>query len=59
MGAKRKSYTPQHRVDAARLVIDSGRTIAQVSREIGVGERALPRLLDTGCDYAAVGNVAV
>ncbi|MCH8614261.1 transposase [Arsenicicoccus dermatophilus] len=48
MGAKRKSYTPQHRVDAARLVIDSGRTIAQVSREIGVGERALPPALGHG-----------
>nr|WP_156188232.1 IS3 family transposase [Arsenicicoccus sp. oral taxon 190] len=43
MGAKRKSYTPQYRVDAARLVIDSGRAIAEVSREIGVGEQLLGR----------------
>lgn len=43
MGAKRKSYTPQYRVDAARLVIDSGRSIAQVSRQIGVGEQLLGR----------------
>ena len=43
MGAKRKSYTPKYRQDAAHLVIDSGRTIAQVAREIGVGEQLLGR----------------
>lgn len=39
MGAKRKSCTPSCRRDAARLVIDTGRTIAQIAREIGVGEQ--------------------
>nr|WP_157073296.1 IS3 family transposase [Kribbia dieselivorans] len=43
MGAKRKSYTPKYRQDAARLVIDTGRTIAEVAREIGVGEQLLGR----------------
>ena len=43
MGAKRKQYTPAYRHDAAHLVIDSGRTIAEVSREIGVGEALLGR----------------
>ena len=43
MGAKRKSYTPQDRREAARLVIDTGRTIAEVAREIGVGEQLLGR----------------
>ena len=43
MGAKRKSYTPKYRQDAAHLVIDTGRTIAQVAREIGVGEQLLGR----------------
>ena len=33
MGAKRKSYTPKFRAEAARLVIDSGRTIAEVATE--------------------------
>ena len=36
MGAKRKSFTPQYRRDAAHLVIDSGRTIAAVASEIGI-----------------------
>ena len=43
MGAKRKSYTPQYRRDAAHLVIDSGRTISAVASEIGVGEQLLGR----------------
>ncbi len=43
MGAKRKSYTPKYRAEAARLVIDTGRTIVEVVREIGVGEALLGR----------------
>ena len=43
MGAKRKSYTPKYRGEAARLEIDTGRTIAEVAREIGVGEQLLGR----------------
>jgi transposase len=37
MGAKRKSCTPKYRRNAAHLVIDTGRTIVEVAREIGVG----------------------
>lgn len=40
---KRASYTPEYRREAARLVIDTGRTIAAVAREIGVGEQLLGR----------------
>lgn len=43
MGAKRKKYTPKYRQDAAHLVIDTGRTIVEVAREIGVGEQLLGR----------------
>ncbi len=43
MGAKRKSYIPKYRAEAARLVIDTGRTIVEVAREIGVGEALLGR----------------
>lgn len=43
MGAKRKSYTLAYRQEAARLVIDTGRTIAEVAREIGVGVALLGR----------------
>ena len=40
---KRKTYTPEYRREAARLVIDTGRTTAAVAREIGVGEQLLGR----------------
>jgi transposase len=43
MGAKRKSYSPAYRREAARLVIDTGRRIVEVAREIGVGEALLGR----------------
>ena len=43
MGAKRKSYTPKYRQEAAHLVIDTGRSIAHVARDIGVGEQLLGR----------------
>lgn len=42
-GKKRKSYTPEYRRDAAHLVMDTGRPIATVAREIGVGEQLLGR----------------
>lgn len=40
---KRNRYTPAYRHQAARLVIDTGRTIAEVSREIDVGGQLLGR----------------
>lgn len=42
MGKARK-YTPEFRREAARLVIESDRPIAQVAREIGVGPQLLSR----------------
>ena len=41
--SKRKTYTPEYRREAARLVIDTGRRVAAVAREIGVGEQLLGR----------------
>jgi transposase len=40
---KRRNYTPAYRREAARLVIDTGRPIAHVAKEIGVGEQLLGR----------------
>lgn len=33
---KRRSYTAEYKVEAAHRVIDTGRTIAEVARELGV-----------------------
>lgn len=41
--SKRKTYTPEYRREAARLVIDTGRTIVAVAGEIGVGAQMLGR----------------
>ncbi|WP_413232335.1 transposase [Mycolicibacterium sp. 141076] len=43
MSGKRKKYTPEFREQAARLVIETGRPIAHVAVEIGVGEQLLER----------------
>lgn len=38
---QRRSYTPEYRIEAANLVIDTGRSIAAVAKEIGVGDQTL------------------
>jgi transposase len=43
VSGKRKSYSPAYRREAAHLVIDTGRPIAHVAKEIGVGEQLLGR----------------
>ena len=43
MSHSRRSFTPDYRVEAAHRVIDTDRTIAQVARDIGVGEQLLGR----------------
>jgi len=43
MAHARRSFTPDYRVEAAHRVIDTDRTIAQVARDIGVGEQLLGR----------------
>lgn len=53
---KRKSYTPEYRREAARLVIDTGRTIAAVAREIGVGQQLLGRWVQQERDRGVAGG---
>jgi transposase len=43
MSGKRKRYSPVYRREAAHLVIDTGRPIAHVAKEIGIGEQLLGR----------------
>jgi transposase len=44
MGSRmRRAYTPEYRVEAARLVIDTGRPIAHVARDLGIGAQMLGR----------------
>ena len=43
MAITRRSFTAEYRVEAAHRVIDSGRTIVEVARDLGVGEQLLGR----------------
>lgn len=40
---QRRKFAARYRHDAARLVIDSGRTIAEVATELGLGAQLLGR----------------
>ena len=41
MAQRRTKYSPEFKEEAAKLVIDSSRSIADVAREIGVNETTL------------------
>ncbi len=43
MAITRRSFTAEYRVEAAHRVIDSGRTIVEVARDLGVSEQLLGR----------------
>jgi transposase len=39
----RRVFTPEYRKEAAHLVIDTGRPVAHVAKELGLGEQLLGR----------------
>ena len=41
MAGKYKTYSPQFKEEAARLVVDTSRPIADVARELGISETSL------------------
>lgn len=41
MARSRRSFTTEYKVEAAHRVIDSGRTVAEVAREVGLHEALL------------------
>jgi transposase len=41
MQEKRRKYSPEFKIEAARLVVESSRPIVEVAREIGVHEGTL------------------
>lgn len=43
MSRKRRSFTTEYKVEAAHRVIDSGRTVVEVSRELPFGAALLDR----------------
>jgi transposase len=56
MSGKRRKYTLEFREQAARLVIETGRPVAHVAAEIGVGEQVLGRWVRLAKESAAAGD---
>lgn len=55
MSSKYKKYTPEFREEAAKMVVNSSRAIADVAREIGVSETTLGNWV-RACRDAHVGE---
>jgi transposase len=47
MARQKRVFSPEFREDAVKLVIDTSRPIAQVAREIGIGEGTLGSWVST------------
>jgi len=43
MGSQRREFTPEYKDEAVKLVINTGRPVAVVARELGVKEQTLGR----------------
>ena len=41
MSKKRRAFTPEYKDEAARMVVESSRPVAQVARELGLNEQTL------------------
>ena len=43
MGKKRNQYTKEYKVEAVRLIVEEGRPISELARELGTGQSLLHR----------------
>ncbi|MCH7623243.1 MAG: transposase, partial [Nitrospinae bacterium] len=43
MGKKRRQYTKEFKIEAVRLIVEEGRRISEVARELGISEALLGR----------------
>ena len=43
MGKKRNQYTKEYKVEAVRLIVEEGRAISELSRELGTAQSLLHR----------------
>lgn len=59
MAGKRRKYTPEYRGHAVRLVTETGRPIAHVAAEIGVGAQLLGRWVARAAKVGSGDNPAV
>ncbi len=47
MGRQRREFTPEYKDEAVRLVINTGRAVATVARELGINEATLGRWVNS------------
>ena len=56
MGSTRRSYTPEYKAQSVAFVVDGGRPVAEVARNIGVHEMTLGKWVKVARDAAESGK---
>ena len=56
MGRQRREFTPEYKDEAVKLVINTGRTVAVVARELGINEATLGRWVSLHKDRQSDGE---
>lgn len=59
MGSQRREFTPEFKDEAVRLVINTGRPVATVARELGVVEQTLGRWVSQYRERQGAGDGAL
>lgn len=56
MGRQRREFSPEYKDEAVGLVINTGRTVAVVARELGINEATLGRWVNLQKDRQVAGD---
>ncbi len=59
MGKQRKAYTPEYKDEAVKLVVNTGRPVATVARELGIVEQTLSNWVRAYRDRNEAGDGAL
>jgi transposase len=59
MGRQRREFTPEYKDEAVKLVINTGRAVATVARELGIHEATLGRWVNSFRARQDVGDGAL
>lgn len=57
MGSQRRVFSPEHKGEAVKLVVNTGGTVAVVARELSISEQALGRWVNLYGDRQGAGDV--
>lgn len=59
MGSQRREFTPEYKDEAVKLVVNTGRPVARVARELGIKEQTLGRWVNAYRARQEVGEGAL